>query len=152
MRAVRVVTYIVDICLVCLWDNIGEIIWTSLREYACAFPLKYFYYEGLTASLAEMFRWPFWPMIRASVPRVVNMIIMASSKLFTSILHRLPIDLTSTSSWPYIHLTFTSHQLFSLETNKLIKWEHSPPGVRAGRASPGALPLNYKGLTGCMGR
>jgi hypothetical protein len=33
-------------------------------------------------------------------------------KLFTSILHRLPIDLTSTSPWPYIHLTFTSHRLF----------------------------------------
>jgi hypothetical protein len=35
-----------------------------------------------------------------------------SRKLFTSILHRLPIDLTSTSPWPYIHLTFTSRRLF----------------------------------------
>jgi hypothetical protein len=76
--------YIEHICLVCLWDNTGEIVWTSLREYACVFRLKYFYYDH------EMLRWPFWAMIRASVPRVVNMIIMASSKLFTSILHRLP--------------------------------------------------------------
>jgi hypothetical protein len=45
--------------------------------------------------------WPFWAMIRASV--------MASS---VNCLHRSYIDLTSTSPWPYVHLTFTSHRLF----------------------------------------
>jgi hypothetical protein len=73
---------------------------------------------------------------------------MASS---VNCLHRSYIDFPSTLHPPHLDLTSTSPSphIDFLETNKLIKWEHSPPGVRQGRASPGALPL--KGLTSRVG-